>query len=119
MTLGSIERICCEREREREKRYLSDVGGGVFLSVDLGADGAAPPPALHHGVHGRRDLIVTGVGPRARLLQTQLLLDLLLQRERARERERERAREREGRKKKDGETENKVNKGREVRMFLL
>lgn len=58
--------------------YLSDVGGGVLLSVDLCADGTAPPAPLHHRVHGRRDLILTGVRPRAGLLLTQVLLRLLL-----------------------------------------
>lgn len=55
--------------------YLSDIGGGILFRVNLGAEGAPPPAAFYHGVHGRGDLLIAGVG--ARTAGLLLVLDLL------------------------------------------
>lgn len=57
---------------------LSDIGGSVFLSVDLSTDGSSPAPTPHHRVHGWRNFFLTGIWPRARLLLGSHLLSLLL-----------------------------------------
>lgn len=63
----------------RFQNYLSNIGCGIFLRVDFGADSTPSPPAFHHRVGWRRrDFILPRISTSAYFLQILNLFCLFL-----------------------------------------